>query len=369
MTRIVVVGSGVVGAAIAYELSQLPGVTLTLLDKQAPANASTGAALGVLMGVISQKTKGRSWRLRHVSMQRYHTLISELETLTGHPVPTNTDGIVMLLPPDTDLEKWDALIELRRQQGWRLERWSVPETQEHCPALNGEGAIAAIYSPDDRQVNPAALTHALIAGAAHYGAEIRAGVEVGRLEVKGEETLLWARSEADEDEVITADRVVIAAGLGATPLMRSLVPPVEVRPVLGQAIRVALPQPLHHSTFQPVLTAHDIHVVPLGGAECWVGATVEFPTESGEVVSEPERLEEVWQGAIALCPSLAAGEIVQTWSGLRPRPFNRPAPIIEPVPGYGSVLLATGHYRNGVLLAPATALMVKEMIQARLETS
>lgn len=366
MTRIVVVGGGVVGAAIAYELSQLPGVHLALLDKQAPAQASTGAALGVLMGVISQKTKGRAWRLRHTSIQRYHTLISELEALTGQTIPVNTDGIVMLLPVDADLAKWDALIDLRQQQGWRLERWAIPEIQDRCPALDVAGAIAAIYSPDDRQVNPSVLTHALIAGASHYGAEIRYDIDVSRLEVQGHETLLWGRSpNATEDEAIPADVVVIAAGLGSTPLMRSLLPSVDVRPVLGQAMRVRMPEPLSPSAFQPVLTAHDIHVVPLGAAEYWVGATVEFPTESGEVVSEAARLDEVWRGAIALCPPLAQGEIVQTWSGLRPRPFNRSAPIIEAVPGYNSVLVATGHYRNGVLLAPATALMVKEMVQAQ----
>ncbi|MBF2077928.1 MAG: FAD-dependent oxidoreductase [Synechococcales cyanobacterium T60_A2020_003] len=365
MTKIVVVGSGVVGAAIAYELSQCPDVDLVLLDKQSPAQAATGAALGVLMGIISQKTKGRAWRLRHTSIQRFHTLIPELETLTGEPLPVNTDGIVMLLPPDTDLAKWDALIDLRKQQGWSLERWSMSEVQERCPALNPEGAIAAIYSPQDRQINPSAFTQALIAGAVHHGAKTQFGVEVIRFETRGTETVIWVRSPDGAEEAIATDLVIIAAGLGSTPLTERLHTPVDVRPVLGQAMRVRLPEPLSPNAFHPVMTAHDIHVVPLGGTEYWVGATVEFPLESGEVIQEVERLEEVWQGAIALCPALVNAEIVQTWSGLRPRPFNRSAPIIEAIPGQESIVLATGHYRNGVLLAPATALMVKEMVQDR----
>lgn len=365
MPKIVVVGSGVVGAAIAYELSHLPGVDLRLLDQQSPAQAATGAALGVLMGIISQKTKGRAWRLRHTSIQRFHTLIPELEALTGEALPVNTDGIVMLLPPDADLTKWDTLIDLRKQQGWTLERWSISMVQERCPALNLEGAIAAIYSPQDRQINPSVFTQALIAGAVQHGAKTQFGVEVFRFETRGAETVVWVRSPNGIEEAIATDLVIIAAGLGSTPLTERLHAPVDVRPVLGQAMRVKLPTSLSPNTFHPVMTAHDIHVVPLGGTDYWVGATVEFPSDAGEVIQEAERLQEVWQGAIALCPALTHAEIVETWSGLRPRPFNRSAPIIEVIPGHESVLLATGHYRNGVLLAPATALMVKEMVQDR----
>jgi glycine oxidase len=71
--RIVVIGCGVVGAAIAYELSRIPQFEITVLDQQPPAQAATGAALGVLMGIISQKTKGRAWHLRQTSIRRYAT--------------------------------------------------------------------------------------------------------------------------------------------------------------------------------------------------------------------------------------------------------------------------------------------------------
>lgn len=88
MTHVVVVGCGVVGAAIAYELSQFPDLSITVLDRQPPAQAATGAALGVLMGVISQKVKGNAWRMRQASLQRYETLIPELERSPNTPFPT-----------------------------------------------------------------------------------------------------------------------------------------------------------------------------------------------------------------------------------------------------------------------------------------
>jgi glycine/D-amino acid oxidase-like deaminating enzyme len=93
-----------------------------------------------------------------------------------------------------------------------------------------------------------------------------------------------------------------------------------------------------------------------------VGATVEFPDEEGEVMADEQLLNGVIEAAIAFCPGLQNLKITQQWSGLRPRPHNQPAPIIRQLPGYEQVWLATGHYRNGVLLAPATAQIVRDNI-------
>jgi glycine/D-amino acid oxidase-like deaminating enzyme len=96
-----------------------------------------------------------------------------------------------------------------------------------------------------------------------------------------------------------------------------------------------------------------------------VGATLEFPDERGEVVGKQELLEIVKQGAINFCPALAEGKVIHTWSGLRPRPEGQPAPVIKKLAGHEQVILATGHYRNGVLLAPATAIAVSEILNEK----
>jgi glycine/D-amino acid oxidase-like deaminating enzyme len=119
---------------------------------------------------------------------------------------------------------------------------------------------------------------------------------------------------------------------------------------------------LGQSQFQPVITGEDVHIVPLGQGEYWVGATVEFPDEDGEVIPQAALLTQVLDQAIAFCPALATSRILRSWSGKRPRPEGEPAPLIRPLAGYENVLLATGHYRNGVLLAPATALTIKDFI-------
>jgi glycine/D-amino acid oxidase-like deaminating enzyme len=135
--NVVIIGCGVVGAAIAYELSLAKGLKITVLDKQPPAQASTGAALGVLMSIISHKIKGKAWQMRQTSIQRYESLIPELEELTNRKIPFNRQGILMLLtgnadPPSPPLERgvggiseWEKLSEIRHSQGYQLEIWDA----------------------------------------------------------------------------------------------------------------------------------------------------------------------------------------------------------------------------------------------------
>jgi glycine oxidase len=379
MSHIIIIGCGVIGASIAYELSREPQFKVTVLDRQPPAQEATGAALGVLMGIISQKVKGRAWAMRQTSMQRYETLVPELEMMTGHKIPWNRQGILKLLFEADDRAKWERLAEIRQAQGWQLELWDRERIRSHCPQIQNPRVTGAVYSPNDRQVDPTALTQALVTAAQSRGVTFRFDANV--TQIQSEPDPIDPIDQIDQftgaqvqwaNETLSADWVIVSAGLGSTELTQKMEHPIALQPVLGQAMRVQLPEAMGDRNFQPVITGEDIHVVPLGQAEYWVGATVEFPTESHPTEShqsqttleavKSDRLEALWQGALALCPKLTQATILSTWSGMRPRPSNRPAPIVEPMTGYANVLLATGHYRNGVLLAPATAQMVRSML-------
>ena len=358
MVRVAIIGCGIVGASIAFELSNYPELKITVFDKQPPAQASTGAALGVLMGAISHKTKGRSWQLRETSLQRYETLIPELEAMTGRKIPFNKQGILMLLSQGEDLSKWGKLQATRSAQGWELEIWDLERVRDRNPHLNlNDNIIGAIYSPRDRQVDPTALTLALVDAAKLKGVDFEFGVEVAGI----------ADLDSQMCEIQTTvgklefDWLIIAAGLGSSALTASLNQLVDIRPVLGQALHFRLQNPLRNSDFAPVITCDDVHIVPLGDGEYWVGATVEFSQNGGEVQANAEMLDGVFKKAIALCPALATATIIKQWSGLRPRPERRSAPVIDRL-GNSNILIASGHYRNGVLLAPATARIIREMI-------
>ncbi|MEH1922298.1 NAD(P)/FAD-dependent oxidoreductase [Nostoc sp.] len=361
MSHIVIIGCGVVGAAIAYELSLVKGLKITVCDRQPPAQASTGAALGVLMGAISQKIKGKAWQMRQTSIQRYETLIPELEALIGRKIPFNRQGILMLLS-DSSLEEmsvWEKLVEIRHSQGWNLEIWDTAKLQNICPQINNAKITGAVYSPQDRQIDPTALTLALVEAAQQNGVTFKFGVTVLDAPISIPE--LCDCFETTEGKIV-ADWFVIAAGLGSTPLTAKLNQIIDIRPVLGQALQVRVGHPLGNPDFQPAITGNDVHIVPVGGGDYWIGATVEFPSNGDDIPPNQELLESVREQAIAFCPELATATILRTWSGLRPRPEGRPAPVIGKLPGFSNVLLATGHYRNGVLLAPATAYAIREMI-------
>ncbi len=348
--QVVIIGGGIIGAMIAYELSQVSSLKITLLDAKQPASGSTGAALGILMGLISKKTKGRGWRMREASLKRYETLIPELESLTGLNIPYNRQGILLLRSQEDDLTTWERLQELRAKQGWDLAIWSKKQLAAQCPQINQDQIIGAVYSPQDRQIEPTALTRALISGAHKKGVNCQFDCFVQRIENHTNHYQLMTIQGA-----IKANWIIMAAGIGTKALTEELAQPVDIRPVIGQALRLKLPQTLGNADFQPVITSHDIHIAPIGQGEYWVGATVEFPQPGQAVTAQTELLEKVLAEAIGLCPQLAQGEILKTWSGKRPRPEGEPAPVIRELPGYPQILLATGHYRNGILLAPATA--------------
>ncbi|MBD2294082.1 FAD-binding oxidoreductase [Anabaena sphaerica FACHB-251] len=376
--NIVIIGCGVVGAAIAYQLSQVKGLNITVYDKNQPAQGSTAAALGVLMGVISHKTKGKAWQMREESIKRYETLIPELESITGRKIPCNRQGIVMLLSEDLEhplesgvevMTEWEQLREVRKSQGWQLAVWDKEKLQKFCPQIDDPTVIGAVYSPQDRQLNPTALTLALVDAAQRNGVKFKFGVAVRNHQAPSSEIVQimptvteQLKSIETSEGTVSADWFIVAAGLGSTLLTRQLNQKVNIRPVLGQALYLSLGRVLGNPEFQPVITGNDVHLVPMGSGDYWVGATVEFPNDADEILAKKELLASLQKQAIAFCPDLAEAKILRTWSGLRPRPEGRPAPVIDKLPGFSNVVLATGHYRNGVLLAPATALAVRDMI-------
>lgn len=370
--QVLIIGCGIVGAAIAYELSQVDGLDITVVDRQPHApqadqttyDTGTGGALGLLMASISKKTKGRNLAMRLAGIDWYDRVIPEIEAMTGITVPVNRQGLLMLEFAGDRLATWQTLIPIRQAQGRHLEIWDRTQLQTQAPHLDLTHVAAGIYAPDDRQIHPAIVTQVLIAAAQQRGVTFRCGVEVtGTTQTSGKVQQILTNQGP-----IECEQLIIAAGLGTFPLSQTLGQPIDIRPVLGQAIHLRLPAQLGTPNFQPIFTGHDIHLVPLGQVddhwEYWVGATVEFPNGTAPT-PDPAMFEALMQGAIGICPAIAQATKLRQWSGLRPRPEGRPAPVIERLPAYDNVIIAAGHYRNGVLLAPATAIAVRDwLIQA-----
>ncbi|MGL5035061.1 MAG: NAD(P)/FAD-dependent oxidoreductase [Microcystaceae cyanobacterium] len=364
MTRIAIVGAGVIGAAIAYELSLIPDFQVILLESQQGVTGATKDSLGVLMGIMCRKNKGRAWTLRQVSMNRFEALIGELERKTGRAIAVNRQGIVLWLKSESDLEKWQNLYQKRKKHGYNLEYWSQSQLIEHCPHITDEQILAALYSPDDRQVDPIQFTESLITAASSQGVDYRPGVRVEAFKVKenSQNTNQVCHHLETNQGCLEVEQVIITAGFNSFALTQKLQQPIPLEPVIGQAIALKLAQPLGDPAFQPVITGEDWNLVPNPENEYIIGATLEFPDAQGLVKADPMLLEKLYQRAIAVCPDLATGKVIRTWSGERPRPTEEAAPVLHPLAGYDNILVATGHYRNGILLAPATALWVRDYL-------
>jgi glycine/D-amino acid oxidase-like deaminating enzyme len=321
------------------------------------------------MAAISTRLKGRHLKLRLESLTLYESLIPELIQRTQIEIPYNRHGLLQLVFSETELARGQTAKAVREKQGFHLDILALDQLVERFPELasaysleTGEKAVGAVYSPQDRQVNPAILTQALIQGAMQNGSQVHLNYPISQFRTQSATDGQHVTHLYTDHDAVPVDWLIVAAGLGTTPLTQTLNQPISIRPVLGQALHILCPDGF--CTDSPVINGCDVHLVPVGAAELWVGATVEFPAEKtfDDIASHPQALERLRQQAIALYPAIGQAEVLRTWQGLRPRPCDRAAPVIERLPGYSNVLIAAGHYRNGVLLAPVTAQRIQAFL-------
>jgi glycine/D-amino acid oxidase-like deaminating enzyme len=348
---ITIVGAGVIGAAIAYELSRALSAAIVVLEARSETEfAATGAALGVLIVQLSRRRRGRNFQLRQASLARYDTLIPELEAATGVEIPYQRRGILeVLTTPEAAIatQSWLAI-----HSDPSLEWLEPAAVVSEFPMINPQVVHGALWAKGDRQVHPRRLTAALRQAAQQQGVEFWYHSKVLEVKQAGEQPLQLRL----ETGTLTTEYLILAAGLGTTPLAQQINHPVLLQPVLGQALEFGWAAP----PTLPVLTAEDLHLVPVDPHRVWVGATVEGDRSTGD----SQALATLREQASHLWPALKTAPLLRHWQGLRPRPCDRPAPVIEQL--QPRVWVASGHYRNGILLAPITAQLVRQALEEHL---
>jgi glycine/D-amino acid oxidase-like deaminating enzyme len=354
---VLVVGAGIVGRMAAWRLAKR-GHPVTLVDPAlapgCPSSLSgSQAALGVLMARVFHRSSGRAWRLRQRSHALWHDWLAELER-RGHRLPRR-QGLLLLAASADELARQERLAADRARLGIPLRLLPADALKEMCPSLPGE-ALGGLLSPEDGQLDPEPVLEALLQEARQAGA-ICVAEAAGAVERRPERRwrLLLAGGGALE-----ADWLVLTLGLGTTTLLAGLGHALPLEPVLGQALEMELAAPLPW-TWPGAVVWRGVNLVPRpqesgGSQRLWLGATL----EPGDQARAAPLAEMRLMGGEAP-PWLREARVVRHWQGLRCRPIGQPAPVlVEPEPG---LLVATGHYRNGVLLAPATAEWLCERIQ------
>jgi len=361
--KVVIIGGGVIGSAIAYELSQVPDLEITVLEAHPQTGqGSSSSALGVLMAASSRSKKSSLIDLRLASLRRFESLIPELAAKTGRVIPYNRHGILCLYEYELAEEKWQPLIVERQAKGFDLQ-WLYPEAiRSRYPQF--VGGLSGLFSADDRAVSTDILIQALVQASEINGVKficdrtVNISVNIsdlGSIDSIGDRLL----------KITEADYVVIAAGLGSNRLLAELFPdpsPELLSPVGGQAIKVHVPgldlPTIIHSEDND---GNDINVVPLGENDYWIGATIEFDV-SAEPLPRAANIPLILAQVSKFCPSFNQAQVLATWAGDRPRPNHQGAPILGWLGDRQNILIATGHYRNGVLMAPVTAQIIRDLI-------
>ena len=350
--HVLIIGAGVIGLGIAWRLAQR--ATVTVFDRGKAGAGASHAAAGMLAACCEAEPGEETLvMLGRESQKRWPAFAEELEQASGIDVELRREGTLVLALTADDQATIAHHLEFQRRLDLPLEWLSAAATRAREPRLAGKIA-GALFSPQDHQVDNRKLAQALRIAAERAGVNIHEHQPVKELAVRGGQ----ARGVVLEDGTsVAADIVVLAAGawsraIGGLPPDRR--PP--VRPIKGQmlALRMDPADPL----LTHVLWAPGAYLVPRRDGRLIVGATVEekgFDTTvtAGGLLA---LLEAAWR-AIPAVEELPVDEI---WVGHRPGSRDD-APILGPGPLDG-LFYATGHHRNGILLAPVTADAVARLI-------
>lgn len=341
---VAVIGGGIVGLAVARQVARSGG-RVVVIDREEPGRHASWAAAGMLAPQAEADGDDvfASFLLR--ARGRFPALVRELEAETGTSVGYRTEGMLLVAMDAEESAALDARAERQEAAGLQVQRLSPAEIREMEPAISDD-AVGALYLPNDHQIENRQLTRSLHASARNAGAEFRLGAGARSLEARpgGLRVLL------DDGGAIEASTVVLAAGSWSGQIA-GLPAALPVEPVHGQLIAIEMaPPPLRHT-----VAGSEGYMVPRLDGRLIIGATAERVGFRRAIT--PGGLRKLTSAALRLAPGIADRPVLAQWSGLRPgTPDGRP--ILGRDPAMPRLIYATGHFRNGILLAPITGELI-----------
>jgi glycine oxidase len=342
---VIVTGAGAIGLSIAWRLSREFRV---LLVDPAPGSGASDVAAGML-APVTELTYGEEAlsRLTLASAAAYPAFVEELQAATGMVVGYRQCGTLTVALDRDDLAAVDDMHEFLRARGMRVERLTSHEARRREPLLAPD-VHGALLVPGDHQVDPRLLVAALRRACELRGvSEIHA--PVAKLALEGGRT---AGVFLDDGTELRANRVVIAAGVHSARIVAG-VEDIPLRPVKGQLLSLRTPDgtPLLQSIVRGLAHGFAVYLVSRADGRVIVGATVEERGFDTSVTAEA--VYTLLRDARRLVPGVSELELLECRAALRPgTPDNAPILGAATTPG---LFWATGHYRNGILLAPITA--------------
>ena len=344
---VAIAGGGVIGGAIALELARA-GLRVGVFDRQQPGQEASWASAGILSpapenpGMIAMVPLGKA------SLSLYPEFIARVEEISGKSAGFRPKGTLEALFSQDAKAELSTIIALHHGLGLKAEPLRAEDARELEPALSAE-VEAAVLRPDEASVDNRALTGAVLEAAQRSGAEFFPGNGAREIWNTGKRCAgLVVRTEKVE-----AKWTIIAAGCFSATI-KDVAAYAPVRPVKGQMAALSAEDLM----IERVLWSDKIYLVPRNDGRIIAGATVERVGFDKRTTAGG--IQKILSAAIELAPGLANARVEETWAGLRPDSPDH-LPILGPTDVEG-LLMATGHFRSGILLTPITARLVREWI-------
>lgn len=349
-TDVAIIGGGVTGCSIAYQLSKV-GAQVSIIEREEIAAEASSAAAGLLApaGVLTGPEAGAKLFLASWSITP--EVIAEIEAVSGMQVEYQHTGALHVMANADEQSELNRYAEIWKEQGLEAQWLTGDEVHRYEPLLN-PSIDAALYVPHAASIRPRLMTRAYAEAARKSGAQIFEHTEVIGLEhtsgkVSGVQTA--------QGETIRCDLLVIAAGAWSAHIGRWLGLTIPVFPARGQILSLRQPAtPLQHTIF-----GNDLYLVPKVDNTIYVGATVE--NVGFDKSNTAGGLNWLLSHAIQLAPAFEHAALVNIWTGLRPMSRDT-YPVLGNAPGWENVILATGHGAGGFELSAITGKAIAELV-------
>lgn len=346
---VVILGGGVMGCASAWLLAEA-GLRVRVLERSVPGAEASSSAAGILGAQIEAHSPGPMLDLSLASQARFASWAERLREATGIDIEHRESGVLQVTADADELEtlrsraRWQTEIGLEAQE---LDRAALRKLE---PRLS-ESLIGGFRFPRDARIDPPRFLKALHIAASRAGARFSSGTYVAKIEQEGGRAI---GAILEDGSLVRGRHIVVAAGswstlIGGLPLERG-----AVRPARGQIVELELSEPIIES----VVFGKGCYLVPRDDGRLLVGSTLELVGYRREVTAKAVR--DLLDAALRLAPSLESANLGRCWSSFRPYTESG-RPLLGPTEIEG-LILATGHFRNGILLAPITAEIVKAAV-------
>ena len=344
---VIIVGAGVIGCAIAYNLGKAGVKTLVIDKADGVGREASWAGAGVLTSQAS--TRQPYPELCRASLALYPLLADELRERTQIDIEFMQSGTLSLFFNEEEKNGLIGLAARRIERGFSAEVLTADQVLEIEPAAS-KSVVGGVRFPEDAQVRNPRLVKALAKGAALLGTQFLLGNPVDGF-VREKDRISGVKVNG---EFFRGNTIVVAAGCWSGALTQELGFNLPIQPSRGQIVLVdAMPLVLRHT-----IDGLGVYLVPRSDGVILIGATVEFVGYDKRTTLEG--IQQMIEAGTTLIPELARMPFAQAWAGLRPHIKN--GPCLGKAPGLDNVIIASGHFKNGILLAPITGVLISELI-------